>query len=543
MDLHLGTAHITRRQLLRLLSAGIVVCTSSACGSPTEPATRSTTAPAPGASPASETPPANAVTPRRLRIGTSFAISNASPLDNGFWFVAYGVAQTLFRVSPDDSPLPWIATGIERSDDTVYDLKLDPGARFHSGRPINAAAVQAALEQHLAYDPSAVPSLVEARFEIPDSQTLRITTSRPDPWLMHYLAQQYLPMFDVAEVPDQSDPTTIGNGLYSGPFRVQSLDERQLTLDPVSDAWDGTPRLDGVDVQFVQDAQARLSALRSDEIDLMLFIPTAAVPTITAIDGLQIKQTSGPTRVWVQLNHDRPPLDDVAVRQAIALGIDRRQLAEQVLNGLYEAVDSIYPSSMPWSVPNVLRTDQAEAQRLLETAGWERADNGIYAKNGQPLSFEWLYYPQQPDTQPISEAIQAQLKTIGIDIRLKQVDDIVAAYTSKEFDAGLTYLAVQLAGNPMAVLNTHFKTGAPRNDGSWGSAELDELIDQLNREFDTEQRTRLLRQVQELFARDVPVTFAVGYPPAVVVNEAFATYEPPHHVHTYIVTHDTVAAL
>lgn len=516
---------------LGLAGAGLLACGSQENGG-TDPRTGAPTGPA-----------ASGGAGRRLKIGVSFEVSNLSPHDNGFWLTSYGTSQSLLRVTPEDRLAPWIATSVEPAGQEGYVIKLNPAARFHNGRPIDARVVQAAIQRHLDAGVRDIPSLKGATWELSDAHTIRIKTSEPDPWLPNYLALGYMPIFDVSEVPENADPATlVGKGFFSGPFRVTSLTGQQMTLDAVPDAWDGAPRLAGVDVKFIKDPQARLAALKTGEIDLMLYVPADAVPLIKSTPGLSYKATPSAGRVWVVFNHTRPPLNELAVRQAVALAIDRKQIADQVLNGAYLAPDSLYPATMPWNVPGVIRTDVAAARRLLDDAGWRPGPDGIRVKDGRRLAFEWLHYPQQPDSKPMSEAVQAQLKAVGIEIKLKQVDDITAAFRSKDLDVGVTFNSMQQAGNPVTVLNSYFRTDSPRNYGGWGSAELDGLIKRLNVEFDAGRRNDLLKQIQEIFRRDVPITFTVARFWAVAVNADFAEYVPTHDVDHYIVTRDTAPA-
>jgi peptide/nickel transport system substrate-binding protein len=239
--------------------------------------------------------------------------------------------------------------------------------------------------------------------------------------------------------------------------------------------------------------------------------------------------------VWVLFNFARPPLNEVAVRQAVSLAIDRKQIAEQVMNGAYLNSDSMYPDSMPWNVPGLVKTDLAAARTLLEGAGWRAGPDGIRVKDGKRLSFEWLHYPQQPDSRPMSEAVQAQLKAVGIEIRLRQVDDINGAFRSQDYDAGVTFNSNQKAGNPMGVLNDYFRSDSPRNWGSWKLPELEALIRRLNVEFDANRRNEMLKQAQEIFRREVPITWRYW---SAAVNADFGSYVPTHDVDHYIVTKD-----
>jgi peptide/nickel transport system substrate-binding protein len=476
---------------------------------------------------------------RRLKIGTSFSITTLHPVEGGS-LGTYGAGDTLYRLLPNQTIAPWIAASIAPNGEDGYTIRLNPAARFHNGKPIDAGTVQACLERYAAAGVIPTPSLTGARYETPDALTLRVATSAPDPWLPNYLAYSRAPIFDASEVPDKVDPAVLaGKGYLSGPFRVTGLTPQQMTLDAVPNAWDGAPRLAGVDLKFIQDAHARLLALKTGEIDMLLYSPADAVPQFRPADNLHFKTTRSHELALVWMNHQRPPFNELAVRQALSLAIDRQQIAEQVLNGAYEARDSFYPKDVQWSVPGLVRTDVAAARRLLDGAGWAVGQDGVRVKDGKRLSFEWLHYPQQPDSKPMSEAIQAQLKAVGMEVRLRQTDDITGALRSKQFDVGVSYNGMLDGGSPMVRFNSYYRTDSVNNYGGWGSAELDRAIAALGREFDASRRTQLLRQVQELFARDVVITFAVSKHWSAAVNTDFKDYVPPVWVGEGIVTKDT----
>ncbi|HVG97812.1 MAG TPA: ABC transporter substrate-binding protein, partial [Chloroflexota bacterium] len=246
-----------------LVAGGLGLAVLAGCGPQGEPGAAGG---APGGSATTTGGPAapGGAAPRRLRIGTSFVVSNMVPGDNPQWHSTYGVAQTLYRILPEDKLAPWIASSIAPDGQEGYTIKLNPAARFHNGKRIDAAAVQACIERHLARGVQ-VPSLKGARWEVVDSGTLRVKTTEPDPWLPNYLATAAsFPIFDVAEVPEGGDPSAlVGKGFYSGPFRASALTADRLTLDAVPDAWDGAPKLAGVDVAFIRDPLARFNALKT----------------------------------------------------------------------------------------------------------------------------------------------------------------------------------------------------------------------------------------------------------------------------------------
>ena len=130
------------------------------------------------------------------------------------------------------------------------------------------------------------PGAEGATWEAPDAQTLRIRTSQPDPWIPNYFALGYMPIFNVDAFDPKADPASwLGKGYFSGPLRVTSLTPQQMTLDAVPNAWDGAPKVAGVDVKFIKDPQARLAALKTGEIDMMLYVPADGVPLVKSTAG------------------------------------------------------------------------------------------------------------------------------------------------------------------------------------------------------------------------------------------------------------------
>ena len=140
---------LTRRRGLRaaLALAAPLALAAAGCGA------EGTGAPAGSAggaaAPAAGTGGAGAAGPRRLKIGVSFQVASLSPEDQGFWLTSYGTGQSLYRVTPDEKLMPWIASSITADGQDGYTIKLDPKARFHNGKPILAAAVQGCLERYV----------------------------------------------------------------------------------------------------------------------------------------------------------------------------------------------------------------------------------------------------------------------------------------------------------------------------------------------------------------------------------------------------------
>ena len=229
---------------------------------------------------------------------------NLSPYDNGYWLTSYGAGQSLYRVTPEDKIVPWIASSITPDGQEGYTIKLDPRAKFHNGKPIDARQVQTSLERHLEAGSATVPSLKGATWEALDASTLGVRTSAPDPWLPNFLAIAYMPIFDVDEVRRRRLTPEVMNGLagkgfFSGPFRVTRLTAQALTLDAVPEAWDGAPPPGGGGRPVHQGPPGPPGALKTGEIDLMLYPRRTPCPRSRAPGACPTRPPPAPGRLVV----------------------------------------------------------------------------------------------------------------------------------------------------------------------------------------------------------------------------------------------------
>ncbi len=469
-----------------------------------------------------------------LRILTSFQIKSLDPVTQGFWYSEFGTAELMMKWDRDYVVKPWVLQSLEQIDELNWKLTLRPEVTFQNGKPLDAEALAALINRQLELSPSAQADLAGATVAITGEYELVLTTQDPNPYVPNILAQEStFPVYDVAavEAVGEEYEKLAGSGMYTGPYTVMSLSDQEMVMTRNDNYWQGVPPLPSVTVGFVSDEQARMLAVENGEADIAIYVPSAAKKIYQGRDDIFFV-TAPSTREGVRLilELETAPFDDAAVRKAFAMGIDYEVLANDVLDGVYWTATGYYPSGFPFLVEN-LNHDPETANQLLDEAGWVMGDDGIRAKDDQPLHVVLLIYPQQPDLEPISTAMQAQLGEIGFDVEIVSMDGIsdVMQNDTVPWNAGLTYSGA-ISGGGIPQLHRYIHSEGDRNYSGINDPALDALIDELNMTFDGEKRTELLQEIQNIIIVEEGYQLFVANKlfPA-LVSAAYQDYLPSHN--------------
>lgn len=469
-----------------------------------------------------------------LTIATSFVISDVDPLETSFWGPEFGYVELLMRPEPDGKPSPWVLESLTQVDESTWTLGLRDDVEFVNGRAFDAEALVQLIEYVNQHNDGFTAAVNLDAVEVKDPKTVRLTTKVPVPSLPNVLADEsQVPVFDVdayerhlAAGADVS--ALLDAGLYTGPYRITSLTDQIAELVPVENHWDGAPALTKLTVKFVPEPSSRVQAVQAGEADIALYMPTEVARTLDGRkDAFYVEGDSSDSTFSVQLR-DAGPYADTRVRRAIFAAIDYRELAEDVLDGHAGTATSVFGPSLPYAV-DTQATDLAEAASLLDAAGWKLdEDSGIRVKDGSKLTLRLLSYPQQPDSNTIAVALQAQFKPMGIEVTVSNVPDLTAAREGDDWDAAIVGDSLlSFAMSPEDGLRSDLVTGGSQNYIKVSNTELDDLVATLSTTFDEKKRTTLLQDIQRVIHENGLWAATVRRVPAVVTNEAWKGYEPP----------------
>ena len=424
-----------------------------------------------------------------------------------------------FKVGSDGELEPALAEKWAISDDGLtYTFNLRKGVKFHDGTPFNAEAVKINFDRQLAANAQprmqwAAPIFGRvARVETPDDSTVQLVLSEPQGSLLIQMAHPATFIMSPAALQQFGDDYT-AHPVGTGPFIYDAWDrDAQYVVKANPDYWGGKPKVDRVILKVTKEGSVRVDQLLTGEADVITDIAPLDVARIESNPDTAIV-TSPPINFAVMgFLMFRPPFDDIRVRKAINLAINRQALVEFLYKDKGIVLDAPLPKAS-WAYNSDLQGypyDPEQAKTLLAEAGW---DTG--------LSFEALTFNQARPYCPlgmgkVAEVVQADLKKVGVDMRLRtmpgvgETEDAAARGEGDAFFTGYFF-----SGDPGPIFNLIWTSSAAAPAGGnlprYSNPEVDNLIAQALPESDQAKRKDIYWKIQELILADAPMVFINSY--------------------------------
>lgn len=512
---------------------------TTAAPAPLVPSTSAVTgeAPAPIATPLPATPGTGPATSRGIveagleEPRTLNPLFVSDPLSDA---LSHLVFDGLVALDPaTGEPVPALAESWEVSDDgTVYTFHLRAGVTWHDGQPFSANDVVFTYQRLL--DPvvrsprySRLAERVKS-VELVDTQTVRITLIRPDASFLPTLGTiGIVPEHVLGTIlPQQlvTDPFGLSSAVGTGPFVFsQWVRGVSLTFRANPAYYRGAPRVPQYTYRVVATLEELAEGLRDGSIDWAV-VDAARAGQLPPIDGVKVEQFPSYELVVVafQLDPAKSKLfSDPRIRRALLLGIDRATLVEKVWGDRAQVAEGLQPPAS-WAAgepPVRDRYDPAEAQGLLDEAGWVPGDDGIRVQGGQRLRFRLLATGSDPSRHAIAELLQQQWRAIGVEVELDLASWAEVrrrATQERDFEALLIGILWDVDPDQSAVWSSDsFFDGL--NFGHYLNSEVDQLLVEAVATSDRTRRTELYRAVEERLLTDLPV-LPLAFPNVVVVR-------------------------
>jgi peptide/nickel transport system substrate-binding protein len=280
----------------------------------------------------------------------------------------------------------------------------------------------------------------------------------------------------------------------TGPFMQEEFTPnapvRILKKNP--NYWDaGKPKADCLRITVAQEAVAAVSALKAGQVDLMLNVDPSVIPTLKDDPSVTLLETGASNSMTISFWVDTKPFDDVKVREALKLVVDRQAMIDTVLLGYGEAgADNPVPVGNPNSyVKEAPKQDIEKAKALLAEAGH---------KDG--LKFDLYTAEGVPGMVRMAQVYAEQAKAAGIDINV-----IVTPAESFWDDVWLKQSAVTSAWSmrpPGEGLAVAYVQTAKWKETHWERPDYDALLNKANTTVDDAERQKLFQQTGELLAKE-----------------------------------------
>jgi 4-phytase/acid phosphatase/peptide/nickel transport system substrate-binding protein len=426
-----------------------------------------------------------------ITVGLELDISGFDPLkvgvfDTASFTAAASIFDTLTYLDDKGVAQPKLALSWDHSEDfKTWTFKLRPGVKFHDGTPFNAEAVKANFDRQK--DPA---NKCRCAFYIafihdvqaPDELTVVYNLNDPSVNLPAIITIQS--SNNVVQSPtawktkgDDYNRNPVGTGPYI--LKSWAAGDR-MVLERNPDYWNkGRPYLDRIVLKPLPDAQSRFASLQSGEADIVWddeFDPDN-IQKAQKDPKLTVHTYVGSGAQVYAFNTKAAPFDDVRVRQALVMAIDRKKMSQAITNGLSRPTTNPYGegSWVKCKDDGALPTDIEKAKALIKDYG-------------KPVEFKMLV-TATPRGRNVGQVLQQFWKQAGANMEIEQVDQatIVPRAFMRQFQ--LTPWRIVDLADPDPQMYANFHTGSPVALANYSDPELDRLLEHARTTADVGQRT------------------------------------------------------
>ena len=431
----------------------------------------------------------------------------------------YALFVTLLRPDTTLGPAPYFARRwIWSADRRTLTLTTFGQLRWHDGQPTTAH--DAAFTLNTARDPAtgyaraAELASFDSVYAVDDT-TLVVHMTPPPPDVPRILAElPIMPSHRLAAVPraalrrDSFAVSPVGNGPFMFVERRPSQRWVFARNENFPVELGGPPLLRRFVVAVVDEPTTKLAGLVSGDLDVAGIAPTMAAlaardPTLRVLD-YPVLVTYG-----LFLNARRPPFDNVSVRHAIDLSLDRARLVTVAVAGFGTPAAGPVQDDNPLGAGVAVRRDTAAADALLDAAGWRRNATGMRDRDGIPLTCTILTVGSGDNL--VEQLLQADLRARGVRAEIRSLELgaflVEARRTPRQYDALVTGIPGDLSLGYVAAMFDGRQRGGALDYADWHTAALDARFTAVRTARTARELGAAWRGVQQELASDAPVAW------------------------------------
>jgi peptide/nickel transport system substrate-binding protein len=355
----------------------------------------------------------------------SIIFGNAEPPTSNYWDPAAGFGlvdeqaasllyDSLLAFDDSGNVKPGIATDWMAKDDKTVSLTIRTDAKFHDGTAVTAQDIKASIDR-LGLGELAQAMVVTPGISVNILSDNKIEVTAPQIFGPMMNALAYIKILPKANIDNPDNFKGAANG--SGPYKFASYEGNIVTLEANENYWGGVPNVKSVVFQYIEDAQARISALLSGQVDILTRVSPEDLSRVEGNDDFYVTDISPPAQIIAIYQHNGP-LGNPKLRRALAHAIDREGIAKSVMKGLNKVANSSLPTNVAFYEEQAQRFeyDPEKARAIVS----EEYPNGVTLR----MSTSTLV----PNQIQIDQIIAASLEQIGITVEVERLE--VGAFRS-----------------------------------------------------------------------------------------------------------------
>ncbi|GED32524.1 ABC transporter substrate-binding protein [Brevibacillus centrosporus] len=383
-------------------------------------------------------------------------------------------------------------------DGKTITMFLHKGVKFHNGKDMTADDVKFSFERIMNPDTGAIAksyfASVEA-IEVKDPTTVVFKLKTADAAFIANTASAYASI-----VPSGSTDLT-KDAIGTGPFKLEKSEPGQYVLLKKNPDYfnKDLPKVETIKFQIMKDEAERLAAIRSGKIDIST-ISADSAKLLEGKPGVQVKNYQSLEYSYLGINVNKKPFDNPKVREAISYAVDRNQIVQTVWKGEAALTGPIAPAITNWALDTAsyptYKTDVEKAKQLLAEAGFP---NGFETQIETAATY--------PDMVETAQVIQQQLKAIGINAKINQLEwgNYIEVWKSKDMN-------LMVGRNTSGVdadrsMRFFFASTGSANVWNYSNPAYDELVQKALGTVDQAERKKLYEQAQTMLVADAPNLF------------------------------------
>lgn len=401
---------------------------------------------------------------------------------------------------------PWLAESwTEEDGGRSLVFKIRDNVKMHDGRTLTAEDVAFSIDRFrkVAIGRSSLAPVEDVT--VLPSNRVKVTTKAPFAPLLRTFSYQSIGIFSKAAIEQAgSDQEFARHPIGPGPYKfVQLVRGDRMELEAFPQYWAGAPKIRRIIVRYIPDMSARVAALETGDVDVIHDFTPEDAERIRANHDLVLINPPSAGFIRFNMNTQRPPFNDIRVRQAMAYAIDRDAIAKQIFRGLAKVSRSLVPANATGYVEiyDVYRYNPEKAKQLLREAGVP------------DLTFTFQFgagrYLMDKD---VVEAVQAELARIGVTMKIAQMEwGQYSAMLRQPLERNPTQMTFTwwrtVNGDADSAIGIYARAELPprgNNVPFYVSEEFERVYAAQEAETDPVQRRALIRQLQQILMNDLP---------------------------------------